>query len=73
MQLPVRILSTPNQLKSLANIDMYLSSAIIMNCFAQDATIFSWVKQPLNKDKLRKRTMRLKNSSMTKQGRKMHV
>ena len=26
---------------------MYLSSAMITNCFAQDATIFSWVKHPL--------------------------
>ena len=28
-----------------------LSSAMIINCLAQDATIFSWVKQPLKKNK----------------------
>ena len=28
-----------------------LSSAMIINCLAQDATIFSWVKQPLKKKK----------------------
>ena len=29
----------------------YLSSAITTNCFAHEATIFSWVKQPLDGEK----------------------
>ena len=29
----------------------YLSSAITTNCFAHEATIFSWVKQPLDEEK----------------------
>jgi len=51
---------------------MYLSSATIMNCFAQDATIFSWVKQPLNRDKQKER-FAIKKLIMMKQAKQKHA